>query len=280
MLNDTHLKVLKYVKNGKEVFPSVDIKGGIAITLHDTTQQFGKIGTFVPIRKLNDIKNKVSSISNNSLSRIIYSNTSYKYSKLFFKEHPDFAKRVSGGSKRYLSSPVFSTFPEVFYKNKPATQQKFAHIVGLYNKKRAFYYFPEKYLNPPNNYNGYKVLVSASNGSGTFGEVLSSPFIGQPSDGHTETFISIGSFKNKLEANNCLKYLKTKFARTLLSINKVTPGNKKASVWEFIPLQDFTQKSKIKWSRSIPEIDQLLYEKYKLSEDEINFIEEKVAPME
>jgi hypothetical protein len=44
-------------------------------------------------------------------------------------------------------------------------------------------------------------------------------------------------------------------------------------------LQDFTPNSDINWSQSIPEIDQQLYKKYNLSEEEIAFIERMIKPM-
>lgn len=47
-----------------------------------------------------------------------------------------------------------------------------------------------------------------------------------------------------------------------------------------MPLQDFTNASDINWSKSISEIDQQLYAKYRLSDDEIEFIETNVKPMD
>ena len=73
-------------------------------------------------------------------------------------------------------------------------------------------------------------------------------------------------------------YIKTKFARTMLGVLKITqdcPGPK----WKYVPLQDFTSSSDIDWSKSISEIDQQLYKKYGLSEEEINFIETNVKEM-
>lgn len=81
-----------------------------------------------------------------------------------------------------------------------------------------------------------------------------------------------------MEADACLKYVKTKFARCMLGILKVTQDNKKKT-WRYVPLQDFTDKSDIDWSKSIPEIDQQLYAKYGLSDDEIQFIETNVQEM-
>ena len=97
--------------------------------------------------------------------------------------------------------------------------------------------------------------------------------------GYTYTFIGIGNFKSKVEAESALKYIKTKFARTMLGILKITQDNTPEK-WKFVPLQNFAPDSDINWSKSIPEIDQQLYKKYNLSADEINFIETKAQAMD
>ena len=79
---------------------------------------------------------------------------------------------------------------------------------------------------------------------------------------------------------NLCKYIKTKFARVMLGTKKVTQGNKKPEIWSNIPLQDFTNKSDIDWSKSIAEIDKQLYKKYGLDKKEIDFIESMIKPME
>ena len=50
-------------------------------------------------------------------------------------------------------------------------------------------------------------------------------------------------------------------------------------VFRFIPMQDFTERSDIDWSKSIVDIDAQLYAKYGLSADEIAFIESMIKPM-
>lgn len=96
--------------------------------------------------------------------------------------------------------------------------------------------------------------------------------------GATETFYSLGLCSTKQEVQNILTYIKTKFARALLSVLKITqdvnPGK-----WQYVPLQDFTAASDIDWSKSIPEIDKQLYAKYGLDEKEIAFIESHVKEM-
>ena len=94
----------------------------------------------------------------------------------------------------------------------------------------------------------------------------------------SETFLVIGPFDNSIEQQNVNKYLKSNFFRILLFFGRGTMQVSQ-DVFRFVPLQDFTSKSDIDWSKSIPEIDQQLYAKYSLSEDEISFMESMIRPM-
>ncbi len=159
----------------------------------------------------------------------------------------------------------------------------FSSFLGLLNGKRVFRWIRNDYFNVVENFANYKVLIPKANGSGALGEVLSTPLIGQPLIGqpligHTETFLSFGNFKTFLEAEACLKYVKTKFARVMLGILKVTQDNT-SEKWKYVPLQDFTSSSDIDWSKSIHEIDLQLYKKYGLDQHEIDFIETNVKEM-
>ena len=75
-----------------------------------------------------------------------------------------------------------------------------------------------------------------------------------------------------------IKYLKTKFVRFLvlqtISSIHITKGN-----FLFVPLQDFTAQSDIDWTKSVADIDGQLYQKYGLTQQEIDFIETKVKEM-
>jgi len=64
----------------------------------------------------------------------------------------------------------------------------------------------------------------------------------------------------------------------LLGVLKITQGNNR-DTWAKVPIQDFTTKSDIAWTKSISDIDQQLYKKYQLSDEEITFIEDNVQPM-
>ena len=91
--------------------------------------------------------------------------------------------------------------------------------------------------------------------------------------------MSIGSFDSEAEAKALLKYVKSKFARTMLGILKITQDNP-ASKWKYVPLQDFTSDSDIDWSQSVSDIDRQLYAKYSLDDKEIEFIESHVKEMD
>jgi hypothetical protein len=65
----------------------------------------------------------------------------------------------------------------------------------------------------------------------------------------------------------------------MLGILKVTQDNNRAT-WAEVPMQDFSSNSDIDWSKSVAEIDQQLYAKYGLSDEETAFIEEKVQAMD
>lgn len=82
----------------------------------------------------------------------------------------------------------------------------------------------------------------------------------------------------KEEAENCMKYIETKFARAMIGTLKTTQNGTK-EVWANVPLQNFTPNSDIDWSKSVAEIDKQLYKKYGLTKDEIEFIETKVKEM-
>jgi hypothetical protein len=122
-------------------------------------------------------------------------------------------------------------------------------------------------------------ISSPSIGGDKATPLIGEPLIGAPQTGCTESFIQIGSFNSESEANNCMKYIKSKFCRAHLGTLKITQHNPR-KVWKNVPLQDFTSASDIDWSQSIPKIDQQLYKKYGLDKKEIEFIETHVKAMD
>lgn len=271
MLNDPHFNVLKYEANSQKVFAGVDIKGGVAITMWDKNCTDGGLGgTFVAFEELRSALQKTRDKSDDSIQSILYPQT--KTTIGLDSAFP---------TERRLRPNYFDKYPEEFHQAKSDTHP--VKVVGLTRgNKRAVRYMREEIVDDEN-INNWKVFLPKSNGSGALGEVVSTPLTGEPLTGEpltgcTGSFIQFGRFESQFEAESCMKYLKTRFARVMLGTLKVTQDNPK-NTWRNVPLQDFTSNSDIDWSKSIPEIDQQLYKKYSLNQQEIDFIETRVKPM-
>lgn len=278
MLEDKHLKVIYFEQNSSNIFPNTDIKGGVAVTYYNTKEDFGAIETFTPFETLNNILHKVTPLTEFTMDTIISGRGVYKLSNQALIEYPQIEDIQSKGHKFDVGSGAFKILSDILYFNEKQNENDIK-ILGLENMNRTYKWINKNYLNPPESFYKYKVFFPQANGSGQFGELISTPLIADPLVGATETFLSIGGFDTKNEADACLQYIKTKFARAMLGVLKITQATTRDK-WAKVPLQDFTSNSDIDWSQSIAEIDQQLYKKYGLSEEEIQFIESKVKEME
>lgn len=95
------------------------------------------------------------------------------------------------------------------------------------------------------------------------------PLIVEPQSCCTETYLVVGTYSQRTEAENVVSYIQTKFFHALVSMMKITQ-NSMQGVYSLVPMQDFSK----------PWTDAELYAKYGLVEDEIAFIESMIKPME
>lgn len=280
MLNDKHFKVLHYEEDASKVFSNTDIKGGVAITYYDDTISFGAIEIFTKYEELNSILEKVRRHPKYiGIDSIAVTSYAYHFTDRLYKDMPLLKGALSKGHEYDFKSNVFEKMGDAFNDSKPVDEFKYVRILGRMNNERCYKYIREEYVNKVDNLHSYKVFLPGATGTGQFGETIATPIIGEPADGSTETFLSIGSFKNRYEAESAAKYIRTKFARALFGVLKSTQANTPGK-WKYVPVQDFTEKSDINWNTSIKNIDLQLYKKYGLSDDEINFIETNVKEME
>ena len=100
-------------------------------------------------------------------------------------------------------------------------------------------------------------------------KIISTPFLGEPGSISSETYLCIGPFNSKTEAESALSYLSCRLTRLLILLHKPS-HNTTRKVYTFVPTQDWNRK----WT------DEELYAKYDISASEIAFIEKVVRPME
>ncbi len=280
MLEDPHLKVLYYEQDSSKVFSNTVIKGGIAITYHDIHKDYGAIGTFTAYPELNSIIKKVRQHTDFSpFSNVAVTSYAYHFTEKMHEDFPEAAGQLSTGHAYDLKTNVFDRLPQIFHDVAPQDGATYIRLLGRANNERVFKYVREDYINKVSNLAKYKIFLPAASGNGVLGETLTSPTVCEPYVGSTESFMSIGAFDTRDEANAALKYIKTKFVRILLGVLKVTQ-HITPEKWAYIPIQDYTIESDIDWSKSVREIDHQLYTKYGLDDLEIKFIENQAKEME
>jgi Eco57I restriction-modification methylase len=99
--------------------------------------------------------------------------------------------------------------------------------------------------------------------------IISTPFIGEPGSVSSETYLCIGPFESRSQAESALSYLSCRLTRLLILLHKPSQHVTRR-VYTFVPTQDWTQT----WT------DAGLYAKYGITDDEIAFIESVVRPMD
>lgn len=108
MLTNNHFIVIKYFSNSRDVFPSVEIKGGVAITVFNRKKDYGEIGVFLQYSETASIIKKIGikDISD-SLSEIIYTQNRFDLSRLY-SIHPEYKVLIgSNGKDRRFRNNIF-----------------------------------------------------------------------------------------------------------------------------------------------------------------------------
>lgn len=129
-----------------------------------------------------------------------------------------------------------------------------------------------------------KVYIPMAGGTGNDSQILGIPFYGEPNSVCSYTYLVIGYDKEKhnfttQECKNIISYIKTKFFRYMVSVKKKTQ-NTTRDLFQFVPIQNFSESSDIDWNKSIEEINIQLYVKYDLGMFEQKFIDSLIKPME
>ncbi len=279
MLNDVHLRVLHDCLTPEDIFPNTNIRGGVCYYLwdssYDNTENLTRVVTFENNEIIADVLRpiKVEGIdlfiregkAINIINKV-FTNKSKKTMDEFISVRKPFGLEGS-----FINSKDFHS-----------DNKGLKNPIICYGRGQTLGYVEREIIKTRTNWiDKWKVYMPYANNIGTeLNDDNQNTFVGEPKSVCTETFIFAGVDLdlNKDSSNNLSNYLRTKFARFLLSLAK-SSQHATAKTYRFIPLQDFTNKSDINWSKSIKEIDKQLYKKYNLSEDEIDYIENKIKEM-
>jgi hypothetical protein len=270
MLEDTRISKLIDYPDSNEVFPGVEVKGGICYLLWDIEHKGKSNITTIrgdsvhgPVKRALD---DFDILVRDSLSVKILD-------KVLDKEEYSITSLLSV-DKEFGWTSNFNNFSKVAVEGYIPLQ----YI--LKGKRKIGWISRENITKSINLIDTYKVLIpkAGSDGGKKIPDiVLGKPLISECPSVCTQSYLFF--YVDSLQkAINIERYLKSKFFRFQVSLRKMTQDATK-STYNWVPIQDFTENSDIDWSKPLKEIDLQLYKKYNLNTDEIAFIDTMIKPM-
>ena len=279
MLNDTHISELHDFLKPELIFQNINLRGGICYFLwdkaYDNTKELTKVFTYRD--DLNPKMNNRSLKTEDSDILIRHSIGIEMINKI--NSHSDFES-----FEKHISSLRPFGFRGYFTKDDKFRDSKkgLKNPVICYGKGKQTGFLEREEITKNTEWiDKFKVYTPRANNIGTeLNDDNLNSFVGIPNTICTESYLVIGVDLelNQSSATNLCKYLTTKFARFQHSLGKASQ-DATSKTFRFVPTQNFTNNSDIDWSKSTVEIDKQLYAKYKLTKEEIEFIEEMIKPM-
>ena len=257
MLTDRSIKVLHDFIDSSECFSGVQIEGGICYFIRDSRYD--------------------------GMAKIISHIQGVAYESKRFLKEPNCDIFIRDSRALFILRKVRSfnesTFDSIVSTKKPfgmttnyhGKTAPFRGSIKLFANKRIEYVSKEEITRNIDAVDKTKIFISKAYGSGNSypKQVINNPIYGGKNTCCTETYLLVGPFNNEKETRSAMDYMRTKFFRFLVLLVKNTQDSMK-KVYQFVPLQDFTR----------PWTDEELYAKYGLTDEEIQFIESMIRPME
>ncbi len=280
MLNDRNISELHDFLNPDIIFPNTNNRGGICFFLRDKNYDNSDVLTkvFTYADNLNPSQNLRSLKTEDSDILIRHGIAVDIIKKVKTNEKFESFENIISSRKPFGLEGNIVKNQSIF---RPSKKGLTSPILCYGRGKQVGYLNKEDITKNTNWIDKFKVFVPYANNIGTeLNDDNLNAFVGKPNTISTETYIVIGADLdlNKGSASNLVNYCFTKFTRFMHSLPKVSQHGT-SKTYKFVPLQDFHSEPDIDWSKSIEEIDQQLYEKYKLSKTEIEFIEKMIKPM-
>ena len=258
MLNDSRIREIYDFPDATDVFPGVQIKGGVCYFKWERDSNgHCKISSFKKGGLLSVMERPLLDFGAETFIR--------------YNEAISIVTKVRKYEEQSLKEIVSVSKPFGLRTNFLGKKKHFKDSIELYQNGGIGYVTNDEVTSNNEVIPKYKVFIPPlGSGSDSFPHpILGKPFLGLPNTACTETYIYIGIFDGAKEAKNLMSYISTRFFRFLVLLNKPAQHATK-KVYHFVPIQDFNED----WT------DEKLYAKYGLTEDEINFIESMIRPMD
>ncbi len=257
MLNDDKISIIHDYIRATDIFPGVEIKGGVNYFLWNRDYK----GLCKVVTHFEDNIISISErplLENGTNTFIRYNEAIPIFRKIQVKNEKSFSGIVS--SRKPFGLPTnFKNF----------SLKKNGNQIKIYANQKTGYIDRDVIQINKGWIDKYKIYIPEAIGVGNIKTDWLKPICGEPGTCCTETYIVIGPFDNINSTVNAISYIETKFFHLFLSLKKITQHTTN-KVYQFVPLQDFSE----------PWTDEKLYKKYGLAEEEIAFIESMIRPME
>jgi len=267
MLHDKRIRILNDFLSASDVFPGVEIKGGVCYFQWERDSS-GDCHIFT--HRLNTVQETNRPLLEPGMDTFIRN-----------AEQISILRKVQAKSERWFTEIVSANDPFGFdvretnsYRRVRAPYELtpfFGSVEYYYNgwRKDGVGYVDKMYIRKGIDWvDKYKVFVPRVWGSGAPESDWVHPFIVPPNSCSTETYLTIGPFGNERVAENVVTYMQTKFFHFMVALIKNTQQAMK-KVYSFVPMQDFSR----------PWTDEELFEKYGLTNKEISFIVSVIKPL-
>lgn len=237
-----------------EIFPSVDIKGGINYFLWDRHHNGD-----VLVRTY--IKGKCVS----EMSRPLREDDI----DIFIRDNmaPEILSKVRALGEESFSTLVNSRDSFNLQSNFYGNEESFDGAVKMFGYNNIGYVSRDEIKEGVDLIDKHKLFIGKAYGGDSCIRKIGVPIYGGHNTCCTETYYVIGPFENENICENVASYINTCFFQYMLSIRKIAQ-NMTSKTYLYVPMQDFSK----------PWTDEELYAKYKLSEEQIKHIE-KIVPL-
>lgn len=262
MLCDRRIVQLYDFINSRDCFSTVDIAGGLCYFLWDKDSETDCIVT------------NISGLNRNSLSRPLN-----EFDEIFIRsnEAMSIIHKVKDKTNNFLDTSVSAIDMFGFPSKARGKSSPFKDAVSLIHSQGTGYVSRSEVKKNADLIDKWKVTIGIlvpCNGEVGIDpnkgyKSITTPKILRPGEITTFSYIVLGTFDTEKEAINFKQYMHCKFSRFMLRLTFSSMHIAKSN-FMFVPVQDFTEE----WT------DNKLYQKYLLTNEEINLIEKTMRPLD